>query len=188
MGRKKFVVQIDKDRCIECGKCKKICSKITHPKLCSGCGKCIKVCPVNAITLVERTNNKNNKTYKTMKTRIFGHIVLVLLAVTGFSIVTMLLWNALLPSIFGIVSINFWQALGLLALTRVMFGGMAGMMGHFKHHPHNPIHEKWTKMTPEQRKRFIERRKHFCFGHPFDKSGFDWNEYQEAEKGNDCEC
>ena len=125
MRRRKLVVQIDEDKCVGCGGCKRICSKITRPKLCSGCGKCVKVCPFNAITLIEQPNDKkieNNKTHKTMKTRIFGHLALVLLAVAGFSAITMLLWNAFLPDIFGIVSINFWQALGLLALSRILFG------------------------------------------------------------------
>ena len=188
---KRFVIQIDKDKCTECGKCRKICSKVTRPKLCSGCGKCLKVCPVGAMTLVERTNNNNNKTHKTMKGRIFGHIVLVLLAAAGFSAILMLLWNALLPDIFGIVSINFWQALGLLALARILFGGVTGAMRHLYHehsnhsHPHSLIREQWKKMTPEQRKMFIDKRKHFGFGHPFGKDGFDWNEHEETEKGND---
>ena len=188
MGRK-LVIQIDKEKCIECGKCKKACSKVNHPRLCSGCGKCLKVCPVDAMTLVERTNNK---THKTMKARIFGHIALVLLAAAGFSFIMMLLWNALLPNIFGIVSINFWQALGLLALARILFGGVTGAMRHLYHehsnhtHPHSLIREQWEKMTPEQRKMFINKRRHFGFGHhPFSKGGFDWNEYEEAEKGND---
>ena len=189
MGRKKLVVQIDKNKCIECGKCKKACSKINHPKLCSGCGKCLKVCSVDAMTLVERTNN--NKTHKTMKSRIFRHVVLVLLAAAGFSFIMMLLWNALLPDIFGIASINFWQACGLLALARILFGGVTGMMRHLYHehsghsHPHGLIREQWKNMTPEQRKKFIDRRKHFGFQHPFYKDGFDRNEHEDAEKGND---
>jgi len=194
MRRRKLVIQIDKDKCIECGKCKKVCSKVNHPKLCSGCGKCLNVCPVDAMTLIERTKNKsnnNNKTHKTMKRRIFGHIILVLLAVAGFSAIVMFLWNALLPDIFGIVSINFWQACGLLALSRILFGGVTGLMRHLHHehnafhHPHNLIREQWKNMTPEQRKIFIDKRKRFGFRHPFDKDNLDWNKYEEAEKEND---
>ena len=185
MRRKRLVVQIDKEKCIECEKCKKVCSKVTHPKLCSGCGRCISVCPVNAISLVERTKKtNNNKTYKTMKTTHFGFILMLLLAISGFSAIVMLLWNAILPSIFGIATINYWQALGLLVLSRILFGGIgSGIIGHIHRH-HNPIHDKWRKMTPDQRREFIAKRQHFGFGNPFDRDHVDMFEQIESEERN----
>jgi hypothetical protein len=33
------------------------------------------------------------------------------------------LWNWLMPPIFGLREVTFWQAFGLLALCRVLFGG-----------------------------------------------------------------
>ena len=42
-----------------------------------------------------------------------------------------------------------------------MWGGMHGK-------GHNPMHDKWMKMTPEQRKEFINKRKKFGFGKPFE--------------------
>lgn len=41
----------------------------------------------------------------------------------AFTIVLMLLWNWLMPAIFGLGIITFWQALGLLALSKILFGG-----------------------------------------------------------------
>jgi len=38
-------------------------------------------------------------------------------------LVTMWLWNALMPVIFGLPAIGFWQALGLLALSHILFKG-----------------------------------------------------------------
>lgn len=35
----------------------------------------------------------------------------------------MLLWNWLLPSIFSFHTVTFWQALGLLLLSRILFSG-----------------------------------------------------------------
>ena len=78
-----------------------------------------------------------------------------------FTTAIMLLWNALIPSIFGLATINFWQALGLFVLSRILFGGF-GPFGHGKMmmgrkmmgHHNNPLHEKWHKMTPEQREIF----------------------------------
>ena len=61
MTKRKFIVQVDKDKCTGCGSCFKKCFKIDHPKRCSGCGKCISVCSVNAISLVERTDNDKRK-------------------------------------------------------------------------------------------------------------------------------
>ncbi|MDR2868479.1 MAG: hypothetical protein LBV46_02935, partial [Bacteroidales bacterium] len=54
------------------------------------------------------------------------HVLLGAAIVAGFSAVMMLLWNALIPAIFGLVCINFWQALGLLVLGRMLFGGFRG--------------------------------------------------------------
>lgn len=96
-----------------------------------------------------------------------------------FSVAVMLLWNALIPTIFGLVAINFWQALGLLVLARILFGGFGhrGMMGGLGGmRRDNPIHEKWMKMTDEQRKEFIDRRrKHMHRGHFFGRS-FDFDD------------
>ena len=190
MGKRRFTIQIDKEKCTGCGVCKEMCSKVTHPKLCSGCGKCVGVCPSNAISLVEKVNN--NKTHKKMKTKRkgFGHVILFLLAVAGFGVATMLLWNVLLPGILGVASINFWQALGLLALTRILFGGMGTdamkhAMKHAHHHHHNDIRKKWMNMTPEQRQRFIDKRRQFGFGGHFEREYFDMDVHEDTGKEND---
>ena len=62
------------------------------------------------------------------------------------------LWNTLLPPIFGWKAITFWQALGLLALARILFGGfgMSGSRGSRR----PPLSERWKHMTPEERERF----------------------------------
>jgi hypothetical protein len=89
---------------------------------------------------------------------------LTIIALLG--IVIMLLWNWLLPDIFGFSGINFWQALGLFALVRILFGNFGGgrhWLGAHIHH--NPIREKWMKMTPEERKEFIRKRHDFHHRH-----------------------
>lgn len=40
-----------------------------------------------------------------------------------------LLWNWLMPELFGWPQLSFWQALGLLALCRILFGGIGGRGG-----------------------------------------------------------
>ncbi len=83
----------------------------------------------------------------------------------GFSAIVMLLWNWLMPAIFNLTTISFWQALGLLLLMRILFGKFHGrhgkMMGHMMHghgmHG-SAMREKWMKMTDEERKEFIQKR------------------------------
>ena len=72
------------------------------------------------------------------------------LCVTVFSFVVMRLWNWLMPALFGWHLINFWQALGLLALCRILFGGLGG------HGPGPRRHwrGRCKKMTPEEREKF----------------------------------
>ena len=51
---------------------------------------------------------------------VIGFVTMAILAV-GF--VVMSLWNVLMPDIFGLPSITFFQAIGLLILSRLLFGG-----------------------------------------------------------------
>lgn len=67
--------------------------------------------------------------------------------------VVMLLWNWLLPTLFGLPAISFWQALGLLALCRILFGGF-GFGGGSRRAYRRRMAERWEQMTPEERERF----------------------------------
>jgi len=82
-------------------------------------------------------------------------IVAVIFVVLG--LLVMSLWNALLPAILGVKAIGFWQALGILALSRILFGGLGFRPGMFG--AHRRMHERWMNMTPEQREAFIQQRR-----------------------------
>ena len=77
--------------------------------------------------------------------------------------IVMRLWNWLLPSLFGFHQITFWQAVGLMALCRILFGGFGGR--GFRRAPQRfrdwswrrRMFERWDKMTPEEREKFRER-------------------------------
>lgn len=87
------------------------------------------------------------------------------------------LWNWLLPTLFGVGEITFWQALGLLVLCRILFGGL-GMRGSGGHAPRRAVSAavdhafrrmdaNWDQMTPEERERFRQRmRDRFGVGAP----------------------
>jgi len=71
-----------------------------------------------------------------------------------------LLWNWLLPPLFGWRTINFWQAFGLLALCRILFGGFSrggGPRSNFRRRMADRMADQWGCMTPEERERFRER-------------------------------
>jgi len=63
------------------------------------------------------------------------------------------LWNWLLPPLFGWHAITFWQAFGLLALCRILFGGF-GRHGYARSNVRRRMAERWEHMTPEERERF----------------------------------
>ena len=64
------------------------------------------------------------------------------------------LWNWLLPALFGWHSIGFWQALGLLVLCRILFGGFGGHNSGPSNRMQRRWSERWAKMTPEEREKF----------------------------------
>lgn len=83
-------------------------------------------------------------------------LVFVLFVFLGGEIVRQL-WNWLLPPLFDFPTITFWQALGLLALCRILFGSF-GSSGRVRRHMED-------SMKPEDRERFRQRiRERFDLG------------------------
>jgi len=64
----------------------------------------------------------------------------------------MLLWNALVPHLFGGPTVSFWQGAGLLVLSRLLFCGFR----HGGRHGwrHRGWRGRWQQMSPEERERF----------------------------------
>ncbi len=93
-------------------------------------------------------------------------ILIGIFAVSVFTLAVMLLWNWLVPVLFSGPIITFWQALGLLALSKILFSGFGGK-GH-QGNNHKPpfwrkqFKEKWEKMSPEERDKFRARFKSRC--------------------------
>jgi len=80
-----------------------------------------------------------------------------------FGEVVMHLWNWLLPALFGWRLITFWQALGLLALCRILFGGSGGRgFGNPKFR--GRMGERWERMTPEEREKLRQGMRSGCGG------------------------
>ncbi len=91
-------------------------------------------------------------------------IVFMALGIGLMGFVVMHLWNWLIPVLFSGPVLTFWQALGLLVLTKILFwsfrphGG-----GHWKrHHWRKRFAKKWEQMTPEEREKCRERFSGHC--------------------------
>jgi len=88
--------------------------------------------------------------------------------------VVKLLWNWLLPPLFSVRQITFWQGLGILILARILFGGF-GRHGTsdrsvLRHRVRERVAERmgermaerWERMTPEERERFRQGMGRWC--------------------------
>jgi hypothetical protein len=92
---------------------------------------------------------------------------LVAVAIAVFGFLLMELWNHLMPAIFGLHAVSYWQALGLLVLSKVLFGSIGGRgrsMGHWRQR----MIERWEQMTPEEREKFRTGLRRGCG--PFDRT------------------
>jgi hypothetical protein len=91
--------------------------------------------------------------------KIPGIIVIAIVAVAFFGTVVQHLWNWLVPAIVGWHAINFSQAVGILVLSKILFGGFHGRGGqHWRHR----MAERWEKMSPEERERFSRVMRSRC--------------------------
>jgi hypothetical protein len=83
---------------------------------------------------------------------------MILFAFLGGEVVK-LLWNWLMPALFDWRPITFWQAIGLLALCRILFGGFGGR-GMAGSNMRRRMSGRWQQLTPEQRDRFRDAFRH----------------------------
>ena len=82
--------------------------------------------------------------------RMLKYAVLAVIFVSAIGYAVMLLWNLLLPPLTGWRAIGFGQALALLVLCRILFGGVRG---HGGWHARRHFRERLARMTPEERAR-----------------------------------
>jgi len=87
-------------------------------------------------------------------------VLLGAIAIGVLGLVTQLLWNWLMPVLFGIPMITIWQALGLLLLSKIVLWpiGRPYCKGQ------NGVHwkQKWSGMTDEEKVQFRKKMKEKC--------------------------
>ena len=95
-----------------------------------------------------------------MRPRLRKMIFIIPAAIIGIALfiaiggwLVMSLWNWLLPPLFGWRLLTFWQAVAMLALCRILFGGVSGR-GWRRTYSGRRIGERWRNMTPEEREKF----------------------------------
>lgn len=90
-------------------------------------------------------------------------IILVFIAIAAaLSAVVMLLWNAILPDVAGVKPLTFWQALGLLVLAKILFGGVGKVFGRKHSSKKKQWRNKWMNMNQEERREAKMRWKEHC--------------------------
>jgi hypothetical protein len=99
------------------------------------------------------------KTYRLWKALKIALLATAIAALVSF--VVMNLWNALMPVIFGLHAISFWQALGLLVLSKILFGGFGPHRGGGAPWRRR-MRERWEQMTPEEREKFKQGMRRGC--------------------------
>lgn len=97
----------------------------------------------------------------------FPRFILFLLFVFAFLVpltfIVMALWNNILVPVIHVSVINWWQALGLFALSRILFGGFPGKPGWGGHghrrHEMEAMRNKWFNLSPEEKSQFKQEWK-----------------------------
>jgi Ca2+/H+ antiporter, TMEM165/GDT1 family len=105
-----------------------------------------------------------------MKRSRFPRFMLFLLFIFAvlvpLSFIIMALWNNILVAVLHVTVINFWQALGLFALSRILFGGFPGKPGwaghHRRRHEMEEMRNRWFNLSPEEKNQFKQDWKSRC--------------------------
>lgn len=88
---------------------------------------------------------------------------LVILAFLVLGFLVMIIWNAILPDVLAVKPLSFLQALGILFLSKILFGGL-GRLGGQTRGRWMQMKEKMAAMTPEEKEKFKSEWKQRCGG------------------------
>jgi hypothetical protein len=95
--------------------------------------------------------------------KIIGFTIMAVAFVAFISYVVMRLWNGVLVDVTTVKEITYPQAIGILVLAKILFGGFKGncWCGKGNSWKQN-MKEKWEKMNPEEREKFKQEWRNKC--------------------------
>ena len=100
--------------------------------------------------------------YRSRFPRFFFFLLFIFAFLLPIGFLVMTLWNNILVALVHLPLINFWQALGLFVLSRILFGGFPGKPGWAGHHRRKDMEEmrnKWFHLSPEEKDQFRQNWK-----------------------------
>ena len=93
------------------------------------------------------------------KMLLFAPLAILVFALFIYGV--MLLWNWIMPQVFGVSALTYWQTLGLLVLCKIFFGFRFGGGGS-PSYPRRNVFVRYEKMTPEEREKFRRGMRGWC--------------------------
>ena len=99
---------------------------------------------------------------------VIGGLFLIVFFALALGAIVMVLWNWLMPSLFGLGAITYWQGFGILVLAQLLFGSHDSHKGeHRDRHDHPPVpkgppFDKWWDR--EGKAAFEAHIRHTCAG------------------------
>ena len=133
--------------------------------LCSNCAAGWRICIKRSLTI--KFNCMYHYFQKKRNWFVIVPVVLIVVTLVAFLIgwIVMKLWNAILPPVLGLHMITYWQAVGILVLSRILFGGFSKGGSRRRGGPYM-WKEKWMNMSDEEKLKFQEEWKRRCgFGY-----------------------
>ncbi len=112
-----------------------------------------------------------NKKFWIKKCIGFAVLAIAFAALLGY--VVMRLWNGVLVDVTSVKIITYPQAIGILVLSKILFGGFKKGWGGRSHEWKQNLKEKWQNMDPEEREKFKKDWRNRCrtWGRDNDKAG-----------------
>lgn len=97
--------------------------------------------------MISVNNNQDIKPRKNSTIiKIIGFMSIGIIASFGLGFIVMWLWNSLMPDIFNLKTITYWQAIGLFVLIKILVGGVSTTSNH---HKANPSAQKQAEIKTE---------------------------------------
>ena len=98
--------------------------------------------------------------------KVAGFILIGIAAFSLFSLIVMSLWNAVLVPVIHVSTVSFWQAAGILLLSKILFSGFkgGGSFGRGRHQWNQEMKDKWQNMTPEEKEKMKQEWRQRCSG------------------------